>query len=284
MTEKSAKLAGKVALVTGASHGIGEASALELARDGAAVVLMGRTADALARAKAGLEAAVPGARVEMVTGDALSVADFERAVDVARGITGTIDIVVSTIGGGGFKPLLMQDVDGLRNELDLNITSAFIAMRYSAPHMPRGGSIVCISSTAGVTAFPWLSAYCAGKAGLEGLIRTAADELSYAGIRVNAVRPGMTKSNATAGMFDAKDVIDGFIEQIPLQRTGVPSDIGQAVRFLAGPESGWMTGQSFAVDGGHELRRNPDLSPMVAHVFGEDAFKQVLAGQSPGGQ
>lgn len=274
-------LAGMSAIVTGGSGGIGAACAGALLRDGAAVLIMSRRAEAIERTAAELRDAVPGGRVEALAGDALQAADMQRALERAAAMTGRLDIIVPTVGGGGFRPLLMHDVDSFRAELDLNIVSAFIAMRYGAPLMTAGGSIVCISSTAAVTAFPWLSAYCTGKGGLERLVRTAADELASARIRVNAVRPGMTRSNATAPMFEEPAIIGRFLEQIPLGRGGEPDDIAAAVRYLAGPESGWVTGQSFAVDGGHELRRNPDLTDMVGAIYGASALDAVRAGRAP---
>ncbi|HEY4545024.1 MAG TPA: SDR family oxidoreductase [Pedomonas sp.] len=277
----SKALAGKVAFVTGGSGGIGSAVAESLLRDGASVLIMGRRQAALEDTRRRLLEAVPDGRVEIHAGDALSTEDVQAGLARAHAIAGRLDILVPAVGGGGFKPLLMHDADSFRAELDNNIISAFLVMRYGAPLMTQGGSIVCISSTAGVTAFPWLSAYCTGKAGLEALIRTAADELSSANIRVNAVRPGMTRTEATGQMFDAPDVIGAFLEQIPLGRGGDPADIAAGVRFLAGPESGWVTGQSFAVDGGHELRRNPDLTAMVGLIYGEEALAAVKAGRSP---
>lgn len=277
----SKALAGKVAFVTGGSGGIGSAVAESLLRDGASVLIMGRRQAALEDTRRRLLEAVPDGRVEIHAGDALSTEDVQAGLARAHAIAGRLDILVPAVGGGGFRPLLMHDADSFRAELDNNIISAFLVMRYGAPLMTQGGSIVCISSTAGVTAFPWLSAYCTGKAGLEALIRTAADELSSANIRVNAVRPGMTRTEATGQMFDAPDVIGAFLEQIPLGRGGDPADIAAGVRFLAGPESGWVTGQSFAVDGGHELRRNPDLTAMVGLIYGEEALAAVKAGRSP---
>lgn len=255
----SGVLAGKTALVTGGSGGIGRACAEALARDGAAVVIMGRREEALATARAAVLAAAPGSRVEIAVGDAGSEDDVRAALAIAHGLGGRLDILVPTLGGGGFARLLDKTVEDFRAELDVNITSVFIAMRHGVPLMRSGGAIVCISSTAATMPFPALAAYCAGKAGLEALVRTAADELSTLGIRVNAVRPGLTRSNATSEMFDNQAVVDRFLEQIPLGRTGEPADIAAAVRYLAGPESGWVTGQSFAVDGGQELRRNPAL-------------------------
>ncbi len=279
MTNNS--LNGMAALVTGGSGGIGAACAEALLRDGAAVVIMGRHKDTLVQTRDKLLAAVPSGRVEIYAGSALETKDVQAALAHTHGMLNRLDIIVATVGGGGFKPLLMHDADSFRAELDQNIISAFLAMRYGAPLMGQGGSIVCISSTAGVTAFPWLSAYCTGKGGLESLIRTAADELAAAKIRVNAIRPGLTRSNATTSMFESPDVMSRFLEQIPLQRGGDPADIAAGVRYLAGPESAWVTGQSFAVDGGHELRRNPDLSPVISAIYGEQALATLRAGKSP---
>jgi NAD(P)-dependent dehydrogenase (short-subunit alcohol dehydrogenase family) len=113
--------------------------------------------------------------------------------------------------------------------------------------MRSGASIVCISSTAAKITFRHLAAYHVAKAGLEGLVRAAAEELGANGTRVNAVRPGLTCSNATGAMFDALGMTELFLRVFPLARLGEPQVIAHAVRYLAGPESSWVTGQSFAV-------------------------------------
>ncbi|ARS28579.1 SDR family NAD(P)-dependent oxidoreductase [Sphingomonas sp. KC8] len=279
MTE--AALKGKTAFVTGGSGGIGAATAKLLAQDGAAVLLMGRRLEALEQTRARLLAEVPGARIELHAGDAGQQADVEAGLDKALAIDGRLDIIVPTVGGGGFKPLLMHDADSFRAELDYNIITAFLAVRYGVPRMKQGGTIVLISSTAAIMPFPWLGAYCTAKGGLEQFLRTAADELGSANVRINAIRPGMTKSDATAGMFEDPAVIQPFIDQMPLGRAGMPEDIARGVRFLAGPESGWVTGQSFAVDGGHELRRNPDLTGVARAIFGSDVIDAVKRGEAP---
>lgn len=253
-------LQGRSALVTGGSGGIGAASATALAKDGAAVMIMGRNEDALVAAKERIMGTVPGAHIDLAVGDALSVDDMQLALSRARDLTGHLEILVPTVGGGGFGMLVTKSVEDFRADMDYNITTAFLAMRYGAPLMNAGGSIICISSTAATMPFPALASYCAAKAGLEALVRTAADEFAPMKIRVNAVRPGLTRSNATGDMFADQRVIDRFLEEIPLARTGEPHDIAAAVRYLAGPESSWVTGQSFAVDGGQELRKNPDLA------------------------
>ncbi|HDR8864609.1 TPA: SDR family oxidoreductase [Burkholderia territorii] len=277
-------LAGRTALVTGGAGGIGAACAHALVADGAAVVLMGRRRDALERARRHLVDAVPGSRVEIHAGDACDDADLQAALDTAWALDGRLDIVVPTVGGAGFRPLLMHDADSFRAEIDLNLHSAFAAIRHAAPRLADsgGGAIVCISSTAARINFRWLTAYCTGKAALEALVRGAAEELAGARIRVNAVRPGLTRSEATAPMFDDRALVDSFLEQIPLGTLGEPEAIARAVRYLAGPESDWVTGQSFAVDGGHELRANPCVDATIAQIYGAAALDAVRAGRAPG--
>ena len=194
---------------------------------------------------------------------------------------GRLDIIVPTVGGGPFRPFLMLDVETVQQTLNFTITTAFIAMRYGAPMMD-GGSIVCISSNVGKMPFAYLSAYHAAKSGLEGLVRAAAEELGCAGIRVNAVRPGLTRTDASNFMYTEETYLNRYLEQTPLGKCGgEPEDVAKAVRYLAGPESSWVTGQSFAVDGGHELRRNPDMTDLVTQMFGQAAMDAVKRGKSP---
>lgn len=267
-------LCGRTALVTGGSGGIGSACARALLRDGAAVLLMDRREAALQRTRDELLSTFGGC-VEIQVGDALAAADVEAACEKAQALQQRLDIVVATVGGAGFKPLLLHDADSFRADVDLNLTSAFLAIRHAAPRMGAGGSIVCISSTASTLPFAALSSYCASKAALESLVRTAAEELAAAGIRVNAVRPGLTRSDATTELFASPQLMAGFIEQIPLGRGGEPEDIAQGVRYLAGPESAWVTGQSLAVDGGNELRRNPDPGVFLAQIYGDEALRAI---------
>ena len=155
MAEQAAALAGRTAIVTGGAGGLGCAAASALARDGASVTLMGRSADALARARARVSAeAASGAEVRTAPGDALDIADLERALDVAVGASasGGLDVFVATVGGGDVRPLMQHDPDSFNADLRLNIVSVFMAIRYGAPRMQAagGGSIVCVSSTAAV--------------------------------------------------------------------------------------------------------------------------------------
>lgn len=274
---------GKTAFVTGGSGGIGSACATALACDGAAVLLMGRRLDALERTRDGILEDVPGARIEVFAGDALIEADVRNALAAAYSIHQRLDVVIPTVGGGAIRPILMHDAESFRSDIELNIMGVFLAVRYATPLMVKngGGSIVCISSDAAKLPFPWLSAYSTAKNGLEGFVRSAAEELARHNIRVNAVRPGMTRTEATGALFASPEVYERFAAEKPLGRLGEPEDIAPGVRYLAGPESSWVTGQSFAIEGGNELRKAPDLGPMVAEIFGEEAFNAVLAGKAP---
>ena len=276
-------LAGKTVFVTGGSGGIGGACAEALVRDGAAALLMGRRLDALERTRDGILERVPGANVAVHAGDALKQSEVIAALDAAFALQGRLDVVIPTVGGGAIRPLLMHDAETFQTDLVLNVMSAFLAIRYSAPMMVRsgGGSIVCISSDAAKLPFPWLTAYTTAKSGLEGFVRAAAEELGRFQIRVNAVRPGLTRTEATGALFASPEIYKRFAEEKPLGRLGEPEDIAAGVRYLAGPESSWVTGQSFAIEGGNELRKAPDMGPMVAEIYGEEAFAAVLEGRAP---
>jgi NAD(P)-dependent dehydrogenase (short-subunit alcohol dehydrogenase family) len=258
-------LDGRTALVTGGAGGaggIGSACATRLAADGAAVMLMGRSEASLAQTAGAIRAAHPLAVVGRVVGDAGAPDDMQRAVAAAVALGGGLDIVVATVGGSLFRPLLEHDVASFMGQLQSNLVPPFLAVRAAAPAMTAGGSIVCISSNVARINFLHLSAYVTAKAALEAFVRSAADELGSR-VRVNAVRPGLVRVDRTRRLADDPDALRLYAEQTPLatedKACALPGDIAEAVRYLAGPESSWVTGQSFAVDGGQELRRNPDL-------------------------
>ena len=276
-------LSGQAAFITGGGGGIGSASATWLARDGAAVVIMGRTAATLAEAKRRIEAEAPGATVECATGDALDAGDVEAGLKAAAGL-GRLSMAVSVVGGGTMKPLLMFDADEVTEELRRNVVSAFLVVRHATPFMAEsgGGSIVLISSDAARIPWPFLATYNTTKSGVEGLVRGAALELAPLKVRVNAVRPGLVETDTTrGGLFANKAVIEQFLEEKPLRRTGVPDDIAAGVRYLLGPESSWVTGQSIGIEGGNELTRAPYLEGLVRKRFGDAAIDAALAGKVP---
>jgi NAD(P)-dependent dehydrogenase (short-subunit alcohol dehydrogenase family) len=279
-------LSGQTAIVTGASSGIGLESARILARDGAAVLLMGRREDALAKARDDILGTVPGARIEIYAGDASNEAAVRVALQQAHAIAGRLDIIVPAVGGDeNYYPFLMETLDHFQYVLDRNLISAFLIIRYGAPLMhPHGGSIVCISTTTVTQQSTGLAAYVAAKAGLERLIKLVALELGGAKIRINSVRPGLTRSAATEFMFAVPGTEERFAAATPLGRVGEPEDLAKAVRFFAGPESAWITGQNIACDGGQELSgATPDF---LDDAYGKQLMDQIRAGfvpeESPG--
>jgi NAD(P)-dependent dehydrogenase (short-subunit alcohol dehydrogenase family) len=285
MTGTSTKpFAGQAAFVTGGGGGIGAASATWLARDGAAVVIMGRTESTLVKARGAIaETAGPDAVVEYVVGDALDPGAVEKGLAAAAGLADRVGVAVSVVGGGSMKPLLMFDEAEVLDELRNNIVSAFLVIRHATPLMAQGGggSIVLISSDAAKIPWPFLTMYNTSKSGVEGLVRGAAVELAPLHIRVNAVRPGLVRTEATTGLFSNADVMAQFLAEKPLGRTGLPDDIAAGVRFLAGPEAAWVTGQSIGIEGGAELGKAPYLEGLVRKRFGDAAIDAALAGRLP---
>lgn len=274
-------LAGQTALVTGASSGIGAACVRLLAQDGAAVLMMGRREDALQAARREILAGLPEARLEVHAGDATDEDAVKTALERAHGIAGRLDILVPTVGGDdNYYPLLMDNRTHFARVLEVNLVSAFLIIRHGAPLMqPDGGSIVCISTTTVVQQATGLTAYVAAKAGLERMVKAAALELGGAKIRVNSVRPGMTRSAATEFMYATPGTEERYAAVTPLGRTGEPEDVARVVRFFAGPESAWVTGQNIAADGGQELG---GLAPdFLDEAYGKALMDEIRAGRPP---
>ncbi len=250
-------LDGQTAFILGASAGIAQASARLLAADGATLYLLGRSSKRLDATREGILAVAPEAEIVLCKGDPEDEGTVAAAAQAAHDLKGRLDIVLGTVAGGGTGPLIQQDLETFTNFVMGNLRSNFLALRYSAPLMTNGGSIVFISSTSSKIPMEGLGHYSAGKAALEMMIRVAASELGPKGIRVNAVRPGLTEAATTQGYIHLEELTSSFLERVPLGRLGVSDDIAPGVRYLAGPESSWMTGQSFAIDGGNEVRGAP---------------------------
>ncbi len=272
----SGVLKGRVALVTGASQGIGLACARALVVDGASVVIMGRRADALQAARDSLLAGVPDAKIEIYAGNAANEADLMAALSLANSLDGQLDMLVSVVGQPTYMPMLMRDTASVREEMDTNFLTGFLMVRHGAPLLPRGGAIACISSVA-VTQPSWgLSVYAAAKAALERFVKAAALELGGAGIRVNALRPGATLPPEQLEKPDVAMMAQAYADETPFGRVGTPEEIAQVVRFLVGPESAWVTGQIFSADGGMEQGKGPDF---MDQIFGKEAMAMVRAGK-----
>jgi NAD(P)-dependent dehydrogenase (short-subunit alcohol dehydrogenase family) len=265
-------LDGYGALVTGGGSGIGEGCAAALARDGASVTICGRTAEKLDAAAERLRrVAPPGATVQAVPGDVTDEDQVRAVVAKATELTGGLHGVVASAGGSlHMGPLVLADVEAVRATLDLNVIGTFLTLKHTAPRLADGGggSFVGVSSHAGLDTFRFLGAYGAAKAGLEMVVRVAADELGPARVRVNAVRPGIIANELMEGITSGGPVLDSYLENIPLHRVGTVDDVAALTRFLIGPESGWITGQCLGVDGGQSLRSGADFS-----AFAEPAYR-----------
>jgi NAD(P)-dependent dehydrogenase (short-subunit alcohol dehydrogenase family) len=283
-------LAGASVLVTGGGSGIGLACARRLAADGASVTLVGRDEDRLKAGAAAVEAAAaPGPaggegaapRVQYVPADVTDEPAVEAAVAAATALTGTLDGIVASAGGSEtIGPITQIDVTAWRNTVDLNLTGTMLTIKHGAAVMARQGhgAIVAVSSVAGAVTHRWFGAYGPAKAGLEMLCMVAADELGASGVRVNTVRPGLTQTDLAAALAAPGPVRDDYLACMPLARVGEPDEVADVVRFLIGPESRWVTGQNIGVDGGHALRRGPDLSSMLEGVYGAEGLRGVVPG------
>lgn len=269
-------------LVTGGGSGIGLACARALVADGAAVTICGRSAARLEAAAADL-ATVPGAGpVAWVPADVTSEAGVEAAV--ARAVEhggGRLDAAVNSAGGSRTSgPLILQDLDKVRETVDLNVIGMFLVVKHAGVAIAEagGGSIVGISSHAGRDSFRFLGAYGAAKAGLDQLVRVAADELGPARVRVNSVRPGIVATEIMGAITAGGPVLDSYLANIPLGRVGEPDDVAALVRFLVGPESAWITGQNISVDGGQSLRSGADFSYFAEMQYGADPRWRFVEG------
>lgn len=246
------------ALITGGGTGIGLACATRLARDGALVTVCGRRGEVLEEAVATI-----GGNARMIVCDVTDDSQVAAAVAFAAEPLGRLDIALANAGGAATAgPLVLTDIAGWNQTLALNLTGTLSVIRHAAPVMARngGGAIIAMSSIAGHRTHRHLGAYAVAKAAIEMLVCNSADELGSYGIRVNGVRPGLVPTDAAAGLNNDEFTRHDYLAQMPMGRVGTVEDIAAAVRFLAGPEATWITGQLLGVDGGHGLRRGPDLS------------------------
>ena len=269
-------LEGKAFLVTGGGSGIGRACAAALAADGAAVTICGRTESKLKEAAELITAALGhGGSVQTVTADVTAEADVEAAVARASEPTGQLDgCVANAGGGGGIGPLHTQSAEEFLRVLHLNVLGTMLCIKHSIPRMIEagGGAFVGMSSIAGHQTHPYFGAYTAGKAGIEQLIRNAADEYGPRSLRFNAIRPGFILTELMAPIPKDGPVYQSYIENTPMHDVGEPADVGALCRFLVGPESRWITGQTINVDGGHSLRRGPNFAQFAEALVGADAL------------
>jgi 3-hydroxybutyrate dehydrogenase len=252
-------LAGRHAVVTGASRGIGAAIAQELVRLGADVSLIARNPAALADTARALKAA--GTRVQDIAADITDEAKVAKALADAAASLGAPAILVNNAGGAESAPFAKTDPALWRRMIELNLTSAYLCTRAVAPAMIASGwgRIVNVASTAGLTGYAYVSAYVAAKHGLVGLTRALAIEFARTGVTVNAVCPGYTDTPMLDGAIQniaaktkrsADEARAGLAASNPMGRLITPEEVAAAVGYLCLPVSGAVTGSALTIDGG----------------------------------
>ena len=243
-------MTGKVAVVTGASRGIGRAIAVDLARAGADVALFGRDTLALEETKAACEQARAGGKISLHVADVAVESDVTDAIAAALEAHGRIDVAVANAGQAKDGLILRFKSDDLDRLIDVNLKSAFyLSAAVAKPMMKqRAGAIVFVSSIVGLAGNAGQSAYAATKAGLLGLAKSLAKELGSRNIRVNAVAPGLIETAMTTEM--PGPAREHYLRTIALGRAGSPEDVAPVVTFLASDAARYVTGQTLVVDGG----------------------------------
>ena len=252
MNTNAKKLDGKVAIVTGASKGIGAAIARHLAAEGAAVVVN------YSSSKEGADRVVDeitkrGGRAVAVRANVAKKEEIERLFAETKKAFGKLDILVNNAGIYEFLPLENVTEEHFHKHFDVNVLGPLLATQEAAKYFgSEGGSVINISSNASMSAPPTASVYSATKAALDTITKSLAKELGPRKIRVNAINPGMVETDGVrdAG-FLGSDFQKLFESQSALGRIGQPDDVAPAVVFLASPDSGWITGETLVVSGGY---------------------------------
>ncbi len=251
-------ITGVTALVTGGGSGIGMGSAARRVAAGAHVTICGRTEDTLVTAVEELSPLVgDGGSIRHVAADITVEEEITAAVAVAAEPTGGLGILFANAGGSmHMGPFAEADAEALRATVDVNLVGTMLTIKAAVPAMRAngGGSIIGMSSGAGAFPHRFLWAYGASKAGIDMLCRSAAEELGADGIRVNSVQPGIVDDELMSFITAGGKLLEDYEAGMPISRVGTVEDIAEAVRFLAGPESSWITGVNLPIDGGHHLR------------------------------
>ncbi len=242
------RLAGKVALITGASGGIGAAAARRLAQEGARLLLS--DADGAGARELAQEL---GEGAEALEHDVASEEQWRAVLARALDLHGRIDVLLNNAGVFLAAPLTETSLAQFRLLMDVNVVGVFLGMRTVAPAMieRRAGSVINVSSVAGLTGPPLLTAYAASKWAVRGMTKVVAKETARFGVRVNSVHPGQIDTDMNARQREqTPELIDKLIRGIPLRRIGTPEEVAHAIAYLACDESVYVTGSELVIDGG----------------------------------
>lgn len=255
--------AARVAVVVGGASGIGWATARALAADGCRVTVADRNTELAAERAAELGGPHTAMTVEVT--DEASVATLFDGVAAREG---GLHVVVNCAGFSGFGLITDLAADQFRSVVDVCLTGAFLVIKHAGRHLRDGGSVVSLTSLNARQPAIGMSAYCAAKAGLSMLTEVAALELGSHGIRVNAVAPGFVHTPLTEGAAAIPGVVEEYVENTALGRTGTPDDVAAAVVFLCSPQSSWLTGEVLDLNGGAHLKRYPNIHQHLTKLMG----------------
>lgn len=256
MDNPAFSLAGKVALVTGGTRGIGLAAAQAMGLAGAAVMVSSRKPENCLAAEASLHAL--GIRVASVAGHAARDDDVQHMVSATLERFGRLDILVANAGiNPSFAALADLPEDSWSRIVDTNLGGPLRLARHGLRHVPSGGTMVMVSSVNAAVGFKGSGAYGISKAGLEAMTRQLAVEWAERGVRVNAVQPGTTRTDMVRRLIEREDFQDDLMRTTPLRRVAEPEDIGNVIAFLASQAARHMTGQVLTIDGGQSILRGP---------------------------
>lgn len=273
------QLAGRSALVTGGGSGIGLAAAKALVSDGASVLIAGRSQDKLDSALDELRPLVAdGAEVLGLSTDVTDESMIEAAVAATQDLPGAFSIVVASAGDGTLGPIVATDAEEWDRVQSVSLRGVFLTFKHAGAVMAAadGGAMVAVSSLAGLVTHRFMGPYNVAKAGVDMLVRTAADEMGAVGVRVNGVNPGIIRTDLVAMVTEDSETGRSYLLNSPVSRFGEVEDVAAAIRFLAGPESSFITGVNLAVDGGHHLRRGPDYGEIARMMYSETVDGRIL--------
>jgi NAD(P)-dependent dehydrogenase (short-subunit alcohol dehydrogenase family) len=245
---------GQVALVTGGGSGIGLATVERFVHDGARVVVGDVDQARLERVQDAFGDVVRAVECDVTDEDAV-----EELAQTAIDAFGRLDVAFANAGIGTSGLIVDADLVEWKRVVDVCLVGPMLTIKHAARRMPDGGAIVVTASLNAVQPGRGMSAYCAAKAGVAMLVQVAAMELGPAGIRVNAIGPGLVRTGLTDGMWLMPAVVDEYVENTTVGRHATPDEIANLVTFLASDEAGFMSGALHLVDGGAATKRYPDV-------------------------